>query len=579
MSRSLPAVALVAAALAAAMGCFREPLPTRKAAEVETMPSTSALSSSGAKVRLAVVIVFDQLRGDYLERWRPQFGPDGFQRLMTDGAWFTDCHYPYATTTTGPGHAAILTGCSADRHGVINNNWYDRKTRKPVYCAGDPFKTTVPPPPKPPAYGGSPFRMAARTVADTLKDTTKGSGKVVGLSLKDRGAIFPTGSTPDAAYWFDDRLSTSTHYRDAVHPWVAAFNASGFAEKFYGKPWERSRPDLDYDKLAGPDDGPGEGTGIKQGNVFPHPMTGGLDAPGPDYYAAVESSPFGNDLLLEVAKRAVEGEQLGADDVPDLLTVSFSSNDIVGHAWGPDSHEVLDITLRTDVLMAEFLKFLDERVGRGRYSVVLTADHGICPIPEGSAKAGLDAGRVQPKPLIAGLEKHLQETFAPTAGPTLRFLEAESLPHLYLDQGLLRTRNLNPDAVADAAAAWLKTQPGIAATYTRAGLLGEPPAGDTLWPKVRKSWHPDNGGEVFVVHKPYWIFGGGKSASSGTTHGSPYEYDTHVPLLVYGPGVGGGKRPEPVTPQHTAPVTAAFLGVPPPDKCEYGLPKTLAGGK
>jgi predicted AlkP superfamily pyrophosphatase or phosphodiesterase len=552
-----------------------------------TVPSTA----QEPKVKLAVVVVFDQIRGDFLEKWQPLFGEGGFRRLQNEGAWFTDCHYPYGITNTGPGHAAMLTGCSADRHGIVSNNWYDRAGGKSVYCATSERYEFVPPKPRSsaPADGvekdrqekypeaGNPDRLLVPTVADVLKEATNGRGKVFGLSLKDRSAILPVGRRPDGAYWFDGRFVTSTYYRDAVHPWVDSFNRSGLAESYFGKDWTRFRIDIDYEKYSGPDDGPGEGKGKAQGTTFPHPTTGGKDTVGKEYYEAVANSPYGNDLLLAFAKACVVAEKLGRNDAPDLLIVSFSSNDLIGHTWGPDSQEVLDVTLRSDALMGDFLAFLDETVGKGNFAVVVTSDHGICPNPEVSAARGLDARRVSLSRLVLGAERALQTAYGEPAGGDAEkkdrtiWIEAASVPYIYLNHRLLKSRDIDADDAAEKLAAWLREQDVVYRAYTRKQLLG-PANGDEVLARMSKSYHPDRGGDVAVVLKPYHV---PSTSTTGTTHGSPHEYDTHVPLLVYGPGVAGGKRTEKVTPQHAAPIVADFLGVPPPKACEYNLPATL----
>ena len=569
------------------------------------------------KVKLAVLVVFDQMRGDFVEKWRPQFGDDGFQRLQNDGAWFTDCHYPYGSTSTAPGHASILAGCGPDIHGIVNNDWFDRATALPVYSVGSTRYELVPPKaldepeidpkapnakPRPAAVVGNPDRFVGPTLADVLKESTGGKGKVFGLSLKDRSAILPSGRKPDGAYWFNGRFVTSTYYRDSLPAWVAAFNDGGLAQSYHGKAWERSRPDLDYDALAGPDDAPGEGTGPsdkrgqpgRMGKTFPHPMTGGKPAVSAAYYQDMVTSPYGNDLLLAFAKECVVAEKLGQRDAPDLLTVSFSSNDLVGHAWGPDSHEVLDITLRSDRVMADLLKFLDAKVGPGNYAVVVTADHGICPIHEVSAAKGLDAKRIPPLALMKAAEAHLRATYgqanpgaeepkpdaaaeAKPADPKAErnlWVEAVSAPSVYLNQRRIKAQNLDPAAVAETLAAFLRTQPGINRAYTQAQLAAkEGPKGDALFAPMRRSFMADRSGDVIVVAKPLDLF---DTYATGTSHGSPHPYDTHTAFLVYGPGVGGGKREEKVTPLHAAAIVADFLGVNPPRNNQYALPATLA---
>ncbi len=570
-------------------------------------------SPAKPKVKLAVLVVFDQMRGDYVEKWRPLFGPDGFRRLQDDGAWFADCHYPYGGTTTGPGHASILAGCSPETHGVINNDWYDRSAAALVYCAGSTRYELVPQKPldeepalpktpdtkpRPLAVVGNPDRFLGPTLADVLKESTGGKGKVFGLSLKDRSAIFPAGRKPDGAYWFNGRFVTSTYYRDDLPGWVSRFNAAGLAQSFHGKAWERLRPDLDYDKLAGPDDGPGEGAGLSEkpgspgrlGKTFPHPMTGGKPAVSAAYYQDMVTSPYGNDLLLAFAKECVVAERLGQRDAPDLLSVSFSSNDLVGHAWGPDSHEVLDITLRSDLIVADLLKFLDAKVGPGNYSLVVTADHGVCPIPQASKAKGQAAERVSPAKLLVGADAHLQAAYGtpdaakgesvpaatpgdPKPAPPV-WIEKVAAPSLYLNRRLIKAQNLAPADVAEKLAAWLRTQPGVDRAYTHAQLAApDGPPGDALFAPMRRSFHPERSGDVVVVPKPLTLF---DAYRVGTSHGSPHPYDTHAVFLVYGPGVAGGRRDEKVTPLHAAAITADFLGVNPPRNNRYALPTTLA---
>jgi hypothetical protein len=284
-------------------------------------------------------------------------------------------------------------------------------------------------------------------------------------------------------------------------------------------------------------------------------------------------------------------EKLGQDDVPDLLTVSFSSNDLIGHTWGPDSHEVLDVMLRTDALMADFLKFLDEKVGKGNYAVAVTADHGVCSSPEYLASRGKDAKRVSSAALLLGAEKHLRATFGTGAGPEEKgkaddtaggdvskknrslWIEAVSPPWLYLNKRFVAMTGKPRAEIANSLAEHLRKQPDIFRVYTREQLSGDIPADDETGRLVKRSFHPDRSGDVYVVLKPYYLYG--TLTSTGTTHGAPHEYDRHVPLLVYGPGAAGGPKAEAVTPQATAAVFAKFLGVPAPKDADFPVPATL----
>jgi hypothetical protein len=535
--------------------------------------------------RLAVLLVIDQLRGDFLMRWGPLFGKGGFQRLQQEGAWFVDCHYPYAVTYTAPGHASFLTGCNPSKHGVIGNEWYDRAAATSVYCVESDRHERVPPVPPPKGKtetpqkdrgGMSPDRLLVESLGDVLKQATGGKARVVSLSHKDRSAILPAGRQPDACYWLDSSAGgfvTSTCYRDRLHPWVAKFNADKVADHWFGKEWARLHPTLDYDRQAGPDDFPGEGLGIdkSQGRTFPHPLTGGLAAPGKNYYEALVNSPFGNDLLLELTKRAIDAERLGADDVPDLLCLSFSSNDYVGHFWGPDSHEVLDVTLRTDLILRDLLHYLDDKVGKGQYVVALSADHGVCPLPEMSLARGREALRIEPKMMDRRIAEFLFETYG--KGDEKGFwLEATDYPWIYLNQRLIRDKGLDLAQVERALAKWLARQPGVQTAYTRQQLAHKLPTDDVIGARLQLSYHAERSGNVGLVLKPLTILW---KYPDGTTHSSPHGYDTHAPLLVYGPGIPGGVRKEPVTPQAIAAIFARLLGIRPPAAAEYPVPETL----
>ncbi len=565
------------------------------------LPALSAAEEPPAapKVKLVVLVVFDQLRGDLIDKWQPLFGEGGFKRLQTEGAWFKNCHYPYAITTTGPGHAAVLTGASPSRTGIVNNEWYDRAAAIEAYCAGtdrydlvpaalpeviDPKDEPKEPVKKKPKAIGTPERLLSPTLGDVVK--ASGAGKVFGLSLKDRSGVLPSGKKPDGVYWFDGRFVTSTYYRDAPHKWADEFNKSQKADAWFDKPWTKFKPDLEYEKLAGPDDGAGEGKGIGQGVKFPHPLAGGLKAVGKKYYESLANSPFGNELLLDFAKVCIDAEKLGQRDAADLLTVSFSSNDLIGHTWGPDSQEVLDTTLRSDAIVESLLKYLDAKVGAGKYAVMLTADHGICPLPELAAKQGKDAKRISGAEFAKGCEAFLREKYGaidaaegdPKEKSPTRYLEAASPPYLYLNHRLLASKKLKPDNVAEALAGYLRKREGVLQVYPYAVLKAGNVGKDAISQRVLNSFHPDRSGDVYIVLKPYHLLetrSADVKLATGTTHGTPHEYDTHVPLLVFGPGIAGGVRDEAITPLNCAAIGADFLGVKPPTDAEYGLPKSL----
>jgi hypothetical protein len=483
---------------------------------------------------------------------------------------------------TASGHASLVTGCPPSKHGIVGNEWHDRAAGKSVGSVENLRYPQVPPPkPKKGAQmevaGMWPGHRLQPSVGDVLQQSTGKKGKVVSLSIKDRPAVMMASLSASACYWFDDTLGsfvTSTYYREVPHPWVRAFNDARPADSYFGKPWARFRDDVDYDRASGPDDVLYESKGYAQGRTFPHAMDGGLKAPGEAYYNALTNSPHGNELLLALAKKAIEAEELGQDDVPDLLCVAFSSNDMVGHAWGPDSHEVLDMTLRTDHLLKQFFDYLDEKVGKENYAVVLSADHGICPIPELARAAGKGGGRILPRKLEREANAFLDRQFAePDAG--LDWIDAMSASSVYLNQRVIADLKIAPADVERALAGWLPTQPGIQAAFTRGQLTG-PPARDEdpMLMMCRRSFFAPRSGEVFVITRPYWFL---NTRETGTTHGAPHDYDTHVPLMVLAPGLAGRKCDDRVSPLTAAAILAHLLGVDQPGGAEYPLPDCLKG--
>ncbi|MCC6421266.1 MAG: alkaline phosphatase family protein [Gemmataceae bacterium] len=531
--------------------------------------------------RLAVLVAFDQFRGDYPARWKDLYVKGGFRRLMTDGAWFQNCHYPYAATLTAVGHASMVTGATPRTHGIIANSWYDRITGTELNVVRSDRHRLVPGPGSP-TPGAAPVRLRAPTLGDSLHRATKGKGKMVSLSIKDRPAILLAALLRgQLCFWFNiatGQFVTSTYYADTLPGWVREFNRRGDAARQFGKEWTKLRSDLDYAAYSGPDNVAAEGAGYAQGRAFPHPLTGGKEKLGREYYEAWANSPYGNEVLLSLAKAAIEGEQLGQDDVPDLLTLSFSSNDMVGHCWGPDSQEVLDITLRSDLLMKDLLDYLDRRVGRGRYVVAVCADHGVCPIPEVARQQGKDAGRVSPATVTTRATAFLNETFS-KPGEVLPWVEAASGPQIYLNRGVVKFKQLDQAKVEEALATWLAKQPGIQAAYTRTRLTRGPLKDDPVGEMVRQSFDPPSSGDVVAVLRPYHLLtnpiGPGKQEAYRTTHGTVHPYDTHVPLLVYGAGVRPGVRTDRVTPLAVGPILARALGIDPPEQAEVPVPPGL----
>ncbi len=534
------------------------------------------------KPKLVVVAVFDQMRGDYLTKWKKYFRKEGFGRFGTEGAWFTNCHYPYANTVTGAGHAGIVTGCSPNKNGIVGNSWYDRKSGKRINCIENTRYTSVPKLGKK-SRGGAPTRRLQPSVGDALMEQTKCKAKIISISIKDRAAMLLGALRSLLCIWFnydEGMFVTSTFYPNGLPAWVLDYNKSRAVDKYFNKTWRQGRIDLDYFKIAGPDAFKYEGNGYNQGQTLPHSMKAGLKELGPLYYRALANSPFGNEVVADLAKRAIVEHELGQDDVPDLLTIGFSSNDLVGHCWGPDSHEVLDITLRSDMIVQDMMKFLDKKVGKGNYLFIVTSDHGVCPIPEYRLSKGKkDAGHVDPKALVVKALAHLDKKF--TKGEKQKWFESISSGMFYLNKETLKELKLKYSKVEEALGAWLQEQPGIESVFTRTQLMSPQPKVSLppLYRQVQLSFHPDNSGDVLPVLKPYYLptpeINPKKPGSYTTTHGSPHPYDTHVPLLIYGPGIRPGVREEKVSPLSVAEIISESVGIRPPSGAEAGMPKGL----
>jgi hypothetical protein len=509
--------------------------------------------------KLLLLVVFDQMRGDYLQRWYDLYSPDGFRKLTSEGTWFTNCHYPYSMTVTGAGHATLGTGCTPSQHGIIENDWFDRNEGRMVYCAslGMRYATVPPTTRRSLTYvgGGSPERLLVPTVGEVVKSATHQRGKVIGISLKDRGAILPTGRGADICYWFDDNggnFVTSEYYADRLPRYMTRFNTLKLANRWFDQPWTRFRSDLDYVTYSGPDDVQGEGPGIMQGRTFPHSMNGGDRTTTQRFYDAVYTSPYGNELTWAAARMLIDNEKLGQGDATDYLVISYSSNDAIGHVWGPDSQEVLDVTLRSDLIVAEMIRFLDTKLGRDRYLMVMSADHGICQLPEVARKEGKDAGRINAGQEVADLEKYLSSQY----GLHGKWIEAPPGAGIYLRYSTLRNAEKSRMEIENAVAGWLKRRPYVEAVYTRSQLLSGGSL-DSIGQAVRASFHPSRSGDVFPVLKPNYFL---SKYLFGVMHGSPHDYDTHVPLVVFGAGVNSAKRDELISPQAAAVILADSIG-------------------
>jgi hypothetical protein len=516
------------------------------AAVVSTAASAVAQSPSpatGARPRLVVAIAVDQLRADYMDRFRPFFGRSGFNLFLQRGASFASARYEHATTSTCPGHAVMLTGSYGTVNGIIANDWYDAVAGKDVYCAADTTVRLI----GVDLEGRSPRNLKNATVGDLLKIGTGGRSKVLTVSAKDRSAIMMGGHLADAAYWMVDTLFvTSTYYRKEMPAWARQFNGAGKVSSYFGKKWERLLPAAVYD-MVGPDDVAAEADEAGTGRTFPHPI-GGAEA--------FDLSPFSNEVVAEFAMRAVTEEGLGRDTVPDLLGISFSANDWVGHAYGPDSHEVMDVTVRLDRTLARLFAFLDKTVGLANVVMVLTADHGVAPLPEVFANLhpGASARRFNPAVVDTAVDAALRARYGPAPAPG--WIAYHDQPQLYLNRAALRAKRVSVEDAERVAQAAIMTVPGVHEALTSSELATGRARG------VRSaevlSFYPGRSGNIYYQMEPYILVDDG---ATGTGHGTPWAYDQQVPLLLYGSRILTGVRRTPAAVADIAPTLSALLGL------------------
>ncbi|MGH9458942.1 MAG: alkaline phosphatase family protein [Thermoanaerobaculia bacterium] len=504
-----------------------------------------ALPSLAAPPDLVVVVSIDQFPQEYIERFEPWFGEGGFRRFMTEGAYYPDAWYPFATTYTCVGHATIGTGQLPRTHGIIANEWFDDDTRESVYCVEDPRARSS----SGEEGSYSPLRLGADTLGDRLQERFDGS-EVIGVGLKDRSGILMAGRKGDAAYWFEGGRFVSSSYYD-YSTRVLEFNGSLEAFLRRHPRWEASGliPEADLARVTY------DPEALRKHKGGPSlPIT--IETVGDLTY-----TPFGNDLVLELARHVIEVEWMGrADGAPDILWVGLSSMDYLGHRYGPDSREVADAVVRLDRSLAAFVADLEERFG-DRVTVALTADHGTQAIPEVARARGRDAGRVdireRAQELEAGIARNLGLE-VPEPSPLNRFILAVEQPSFYLNWDYVEALGLDGARVADAVAAALEEIPGVDDAFTAVELMSTAPPSTALERAARLSFRADRAGDVLAYLEPGWIYSGG---TTGSTHGQAVEADQHVVLMLWGNGVPRGVFTDRAEIQQLARTLGALLGV------------------
>lgn len=496
-------------------------------------PLPGSASAYNGHPKLIVVIVIDQFRGDYLERYRDQFGEGGFRLFLDHGAYFSNCFYNYANTRTGPGHATLFTGAYSNGHGIADNEWWDPQKKTMVTSVEDDSTKLVGPAGG--HAGASPHNLLADTLGDELRLATQGKARVFALSLKDRSAILPAGFAANGAYWIDPgsgAFITSTYYRDNLPQWVQEFNSSTPA-----KYWDREWKDDNGTVLRS--------TAHRKGR-------NGADA---GFYEVIGGTAFANEYELEFARQLVSNENVGGGPATDLLAVSLSANDILGHAVGPDTPEMRQMALDLDHQLAAFFNFIGQRIGLANVWIALSADHGVSSLPQAVQQLHIPAANLGKIDLEQQINAALTAKFSPRHPTAYVHFD---YPVAWLDNNAFAVAHVSEQDAEKAVGEALQ-QAGLRGYYTKSQLArGEVPATE-LGRKYLNSYSPL--GSWFVMGIPNFYNVG---SSSGTDHASPYNYDAHVPLAFYGVPFQPGTYRERAEPVDMAPTLASLLGINPP---------------
>ena len=510
------------------------------------------------KPKLVVGIVVDQMRYDYLTRYWDKYGDGGFKKMINEGYNCKNANYNYMPTYTGPGHASIYTGTTPENHAIISNTWYDKVLKSNTYCAGDMSVSTVGSTTKNGMM--SPKKMLGTTITDELKLATTNKGKVIGMSIKDRGAILPAGHNADAAYWYDGgnvgKWISSTFYMKELPQWVQKVNEKNNSNKYLNSKWETLLPIEKYTESIA-DNNSYEGRfKTEAAPIFPHDLAALRDS---NYnYSLIKSTPFGNTILKELALAAIEGEELGKDEFTDFLAVSFSSPDYIGHQYGPMSIEIEDTYLRLDKDLEEILTYLEKNFGKDDVLVFLTADHGVVNVPQYLIDNNMPGGYFDNGKLTRDLKRHLKLEYN-----TDSIVDNISNYQVFLNHQFINGKNWNISAIENAIAQFILTQKGVSKVVTASSLKATE-FNEGVLANAQRGFNQVRSGDVLYVLESGWVPAG---YHTGTTHGSPYNYDTHVPLLWYGHGVKKGASDAFVVIPDIAATVAAILEIQPPNAC------------
>ncbi len=511
-------------------------------------------AAAAERPKLVLMITVDQLRGDIPIRFAHRFGSGGFRYLLDNGVYYSNAHYQHATNFTAVGHATLATGGNGQQHGLAGNDWHDFATGKQVYCVEDDRYNIISREKK--AHEGiSPRNLTSTTIGDELVIATGKRARVFSVSIKDRGAILPGGHL-GKAFWFSTSTGefvTSTYYYEDYPEWVKAWNKEKRADRYRDKTWSLSFPEDTYvNHIADTHERPYGGLS----KAFPKPMK---DADPKKYYGALRFTPFGDEVTLDFALELLRKERLGQGPHTDMLAISFSVTDYIGHAHGIESVEYEDNIIRLDRTLEELFKNIDRDVGLANTLIFLSSDHGMDMVPENKAELGYEAGRHYPEKFLAAVNAGLQKRYNTTEPLVVAFWN----PSLYLNLDLVKKLGLEVSAVEDALREEILKVPGVDVAVTRTQLLKGDVPNNPIMNKVQRSFHSKRSGNVTFVQDQYWYLYP-KAEEFAGMHGSPYSYDTYVPIVFAGPNIKPQKVTRLVAPEDIASTVAQILGTVPP---------------
>ena len=507
--------------------------------------------STAHKPKLVVGIVVDQMRWDYVNRFKPFFkSGSGFQRFINEGATVDNTMIPYVPTVTACGHACVYTGSVPAMHGIVGNEWYDNVKQKKVYCAEDANVQTVGSTNN--AAGQmSPVNVWTTTLGDEIKLANNFKSKVFGISLKDRGAIIPAGHSANGAFWYDSKTGSfisSTYYGKSLPSWVSNYNNLHRPDSLYNLDWNLSLPASVYEANCDTDENKYESTPFgKEAKHFPYALKSFI---GKDY-GKISTTPYGNSLVEELAKQAISNEAMGLDDITDLLAISFSSPDYIGHSFGPDSWETMDGYIKLDELLADFFTYLDKQVGKDNYTVFLTADHAVANIPAFNKKHQIPGGLSN-----EGALKNEIGTMLTAKGFNANLISFVVEGNIYFNHSLMDSVGISQDKLIDLVTSFLEKKADVLQVVeTRHAASAALPA--SLRERIVNGYTPQRSGDLVIINKSGYVDG----FATGTSHGTLYNYDAHIPLLFFGKGIKKTSVHRETYMTDIAPTISALLGI------------------